>query len=176
MYLHVHVHVSLFISTCALALKDHKNVLFVRLQKEIDNKESDHQESSKALEEKYSVEVQTLQATIATLEANNAETQEEVCTVYTCTITCPLYYVHVCHVHVHVYDYSLFSSEHYMYSRTVNSFKGGTLMNLLYIKCHTEHLSSVPSSQAVTALLLPLIWQLQHCQTQVVGTSTDYSL
>ena len=65
-----------------IGIEKSQDVLFFRLQKEIDNKESDHLESLKALEEKYSVEVQTLQATITTLEANNAELQEEVCTVY----------------------------------------------------------------------------------------------
>lgn len=48
------------------------------MQKEIDDKETDHQESVKTLKEKHSAEVKTLKTAVATLETSNNEAQEEV--------------------------------------------------------------------------------------------------
>ena len=49
-----------------------------RLQKQLSEKESDHQETLKALEAKYNAEIQNLKETISSLEASTTELQKEV--------------------------------------------------------------------------------------------------
>ncbi len=76
-YVHTHVQYVQYMYMYVLTLY----IIYdfnIRLQKEISDKESDHQESLKTIEEKYTSDIQTLKASMATLEASKAEIQKEV--------------------------------------------------------------------------------------------------
>ena len=57
----------------------------IRLQGQLQEKETDHSESIKSLEAKHSTEVQSLKELLATSESTNTELQTEVILCSTCS-------------------------------------------------------------------------------------------
>ena len=75
----------------------------IRLQAQLQEKETDHSESIKSLEAKHSTEVQTLKELLATSESTNTELQTEVILCSTCSYcSCSCVYMYSLFINIHV--------------------------------------------------------------------------